>query len=37
MQAGGFHVVPAKVHHYAFTQAPTVIQLHGEARWTSLA
>jgi len=30
VKAGGFHVVPAKVHHYAFTKAPTVIQSHGK-------
>ena len=30
LKTGGFHYLPAKVHHYAFTKAPTVVQLHGE-------
>lgn len=30
MMAGGFHYLPAKVHHYAFTKTPTIVQIHGE-------
>lgn len=30
LKAGGFHHLPAKTHHYAFTKAPTVIQVNGE-------
>jgi Domain of unknown function (DUF4437) len=30
LKAGGFHYLPAKAHHYAFTKAPTVIQIHGD-------
>jgi hypothetical protein len=30
MNAGGFHYLPAKGHHYAYTNAPTVLQIHGE-------
>ncbi len=30
LKAGGFHHVPGKVHHYAFTKAPTVLQISGE-------
>src|SRR5437868_3752632 len=26
LKAGGFHYLPAKTHHYAFTKSPTVIQ-----------
>jgi len=27
---GGFHYLPAKAHHYAFTKSPAVIQVSGE-------
>ena len=30
LKAGGFHHVPGKVHHYAFTKAPTVLQITGD-------
>jgi hypothetical protein len=30
VKTGGYHYLPAKMHHYAFTKAPTVIQIHGE-------
>jgi hypothetical protein len=30
LKAGGYHYLPAKMHHYAFTKAPTVIQISGE-------
>ena len=30
MNAGGFHYLPAKAHHYAYTNAATVLQIHGE-------
>jgi hypothetical protein len=30
MNAGGFHYLPAKAHHYAYTDAATVLQIHGE-------
>jgi uncharacterized protein DUF4437 len=30
MKAGGFHYLPAKAHHYAFTKSPTVVQLNGD-------
>lgn len=30
LQAGGFHHLPAKAHHYAFTKAPTVLQISGD-------
>ena len=29
-KAGGFHYLPAKMHHYAFSKSPTVIQISGE-------
>ncbi|KWR90129.1 cupin domain-containing protein [Cupriavidus sp. IDO] len=29
LKAGGFHYLPAKAHHYAFSKAPTVIQVNG--------
>ena len=28
LSAGGFHFLPGKVHHYAFTKVPTVIQVN---------
>ncbi len=30
LKAGGFHRVPGKVHHFAFTKAATILQIHGE-------
>jgi hypothetical protein len=30
LKAGGFHHLPGKVHHYAFTKAPTVLQISGD-------
>jgi hypothetical protein len=30
LSAGGFHFLPGKTPHYAFTKAPTVVQVHGE-------
>ena len=30
IKAGGFHYLPAKAHHYAFTKSATVVQLNGE-------
>jgi hypothetical protein len=30
LKAGGFHHLPGKAHHYAFTKAPTVLQISGD-------
>jgi hypothetical protein len=30
LKTGGYHYLPAKQHHYAFTKAATVIQINGE-------
>lgn len=30
LKAGGYHYLPAKAHHYAFSKAPTVVQVHGQ-------
>jgi quercetin dioxygenase-like cupin family protein len=30
LSAGGYHYLAAKTPHYAFTKAPTVVQVHGE-------
>ena len=30
LKAGGYHHLPAKQHHYAFTKAPTIVQVSGE-------
>jgi hypothetical protein len=30
LQAGGFHYLPGKTPHYAYTKGPTVVQIHGE-------
>jgi len=30
LRAGGYHYLPAKAHHYAFSKAPTVIQIAGD-------
>jgi len=27
---GGFHYLPARAHHYAFTKSATIVQIHGE-------
>ena len=29
LRSGGFHFLPGKAHHYAFTKEPTVVQVHG--------
>ncbi|KAI3604270.1 hypothetical protein D8I24_2664 (plasmid) [Cupriavidus necator H850] len=29
LKAGGFHYLPAKAHHFAFSKAPTVVQVSG--------
>lgn len=30
LKAGGFHYLPGKQHHYAYTHSPTVVQINGE-------
>lgn len=30
LKAGGFHHLPGKAHHYAFTKVPTVLQISGD-------
>lgn len=30
LKAGGYHHLPAQMHHYAFTRTPTVIQINGD-------
>ena len=30
LKTGGYHYLPAKAHHYAFTKVATVVQIHGE-------
>ncbi len=30
LQQGGYHSLPAKAHHFAFTKKPAVVQLNGE-------
>jgi anti-sigma factor ChrR (cupin superfamily) len=30
LKAGGFHYLPGKTAHYAFTKTPSVVQVHGE-------
>src|SRR5215831_18498194 len=30
LRAGGYHYLPAKAHHYAFSKAPAIIQVHGD-------
>jgi hypothetical protein len=30
IRPGGYHYLPAKAHHYAYSKANTVIQIHGE-------
>lgn len=30
LKAGGFHYLPAKTHHYAFTRTPTIVQINAE-------
>lgn len=29
LKAGGFHYLPGKAHHFAFSKVPTVVQIHG--------
>ncbi|UFS71663.1 cupin domain-containing protein [Geomonas sp. RF6] len=30
LKPGGYHYLPARMHHFAFTDMPTVVQIHGE-------
>ena len=30
MKAGGFHYLPGKTHHFAYSKGPAVVQVHGE-------
>jgi hypothetical protein len=30
LSSGGYHYLPAKAHHYAFTKAATILQVSGE-------
>ena len=30
IRAGGFHHLPAKTHHYAFSKGPAVVQINGQ-------
>ncbi|HEY1391869.1 MAG TPA: cupin domain-containing protein [Methylibium sp.] len=30
LKAGGFHLLPGKTNHYAYTKSPTVLQVHAE-------
>jgi len=30
LQEGGYHFLPAKAHHFAVADVPTVVQIHGE-------
>jgi len=30
LQAGGYHYLPGKTPHYAYTKGPTIVQIHGE-------
>lgn len=30
MKVGGYHHLPAKTHHFAFSKAPTVVQINGQ-------
>lgn len=30
LKAGGYHYLPAKAHHFAFTKTATVVQVHGD-------
>ena len=30
LKAGGYHYLPAKMHHYAFTKGATVVQVSGD-------
>ena len=32
LKTGGFHNLPGGMHHYAFTRAATVVQIHGTGR-----
>jgi len=33
MKPGAFHSIPTGVHHYAFSKAETILQLHGVGPW----
>lgn len=30
LKAGGYHMLPGKAHHYAYTKTATVVQIHGD-------
>lgn len=30
IKAGGYHHLPAKTHHFAYSKAPTVVQINGQ-------
>lgn len=30
LKVGGYHYLPAKAHHFAFTKVATVVQVHGD-------
>ncbi len=30
LKAGGYHLLPGKAHHYAYSKGPVVIQVHGD-------
>jgi quercetin dioxygenase-like cupin family protein len=32
--AGGFAIMPAKMHHFAWTKEETVVQVHGTGPWS---
>jgi quercetin dioxygenase-like cupin family protein len=34
LHPGTFGVIPAGMHHFAWTKGPTVIQLHGNGPWS---
>src|SRR5438876_6481819 len=33
LSAGGFHLLPGKLHHYAFSKVPTVVQINSNGRF----
>ena len=33
LKVGGYHFLPAKAHHYAFTKAASAIQIHAMSHW----
>jgi hypothetical protein len=30
LQVGGFHYLPARASHFAFTETPTIVEIHGD-------